>query len=67
MEKKLLKIYLTYYSLLIAQDVWQPHYQISSIIFLKEIIELNVNLDTMMKDVEHGKFNISIVTVSLNM
>ena len=67
MEKKLLKIYLTYYSLLIAQDVWQPHYQISSIIFLKEIIELNVNLDTMMKDVEHGKFNISIATVSLNM
>ena len=38
MEKKLQKIYLTYYSLLIAQDLRQAHYQIVSIIFLKEFI-----------------------------
>ena len=58
MEKKLQKIYLTYYNLLIAQDLWQAHYQILSIIFLKEFIELNVNSNTM-KLVE---LNISIET-----
>ena len=49
MEKKLHKIYLTYYNLLIVQDLWQAHYQILSIIFLKEFIELNVNTDMMIK------------------
>ena len=42
MENKLQNIYLTFYSILIAQDLWQAHYQILSIIFLKEFIELNV-------------------------
>ena len=32
MEKKLQNIYLTYYNLLIAQDLWQTHYQILSIL-----------------------------------
>ena len=49
MEKKLQKIHLTYYNLLIVQGLWQPHYQILSIIFLKEFIKLNVNTDTMIK------------------
>ena len=31
MEKKFQKIYLTYYNLLIAQDLLQAHYQILSI------------------------------------
>ena len=53
MEKKLQNIYLTYDNLLIAQDLWQVHYQILSIIFLKEFIELNVNLDKMIKNVKH--------------
>ena len=35
--------------LLIAQDLWQDHYQILSLIFLKEIMKLNVNVDTMIK------------------
>ena len=65
MEKKLQKIYPTYYNLLIAQDLWQAHYQILSI-FLKEFIKLNVNLDTMIKNVKHVELNISIATVSLN-
>ena len=52
MEKKLQKMYLTYYNLLIAQDLWQAHYQIFSIIFLKEFIELNVNSDIMIKNVK---------------
>ena len=54
MEKKLQNIYLTYYSLLILQDLWQVHYQILLIIFLKEFIESNVNLDTMIKNLKHG-------------
>ena len=45
MEKKLQKIYLTYNNLLIAQDLWQAHYQILPIIFLKNFIGLNVNTD----------------------
>ena len=49
MEKKLQKIYLAYYNLLIGQDLWQPHYQILSIIFLNEFIKLSVNLDMMIK------------------
>ena len=49
MEKKLQKIYLIYYNLSIVQDLWQVHYQIMSIIFLKEFMKLNVNMDTMIK------------------
>ena len=60
MEKKLQKVYLTYYSLLIAL------YQILSIIFLTEFIELNVNTDMMIKNVKLAELNISIVTVFLN-
>ena len=42
--------------LLIVQDLWQVHYQILSI-FLKQFIELNVNLDTMIKNVKHAELN----------
>ena len=49
MEKKLQKIYLTYYNLLMAQNLWLA-YQILSIIFLKEFIELNVNTDMLIKN-----------------
>ena len=35
--------------LLITQDLWQDHYQILSLIFLKEIMKLNVNVNTMIK------------------
>ena len=35
-----------------AQGLWQPHYHILSIIFLKESIELNVNLDMIIKKCE---------------
>ena len=63
MEKKLQKIYLTYYSLLIAQDLWHVRYHILSIFFLKEYIELNVNLDMMIKNVTHLELNISTATV----
>ena len=62
MEKKLQKIYLTYCNLVIAQDLWQILYQILSIIFLREFIELNINLDTIIKNVKHAELNISIAT-----
>ena len=45
--------------LLVAQDLWQAHYQILSIIFLKELI--NVNADTMIKNVTLAELNINIV------
>ena len=52
MDKKLQKIYLTYYNLLIAPDLWQVLYQFLLIIFLKEFIKLNVNMDTIVKNVK---------------
>ena len=52
MEKKLQKIYLIDYNLLIAQDLWQGHYQILLIIFLKKFIDLNVNMDMTIKNVK---------------
>ena len=49
MEKKLQKTYLTYCNLLKAQYLWQAHYQILSIIFLKEFIKLNINMGKVKK------------------
>ena len=66
MEKKLQKIYLTYYNLLIAQDLWQAHYQILSIIFLKKFIESNVNSDMIIKYLRHAESNVSISNIFLN-
>ena len=66
MEKKLQNTYLTYYNFLIVKDVWQAHYQILSMIFLKEFIELNVNTGMMIRNVRLVKSNISIPTVFLN-
>ena len=66
MEKKLQKVYLTHYNLLIMQDLWQARYQILSTIFLKEFVELNVNTDMMIRNARQVELNISIVTVFLN-
>ena len=63
-EKKLQEIYVTYYDLLIAQDSWQAHYQILPMFFLKEFVELNVNMNTMIKNVRLVDLNVSIETVS---
>ena len=65
MENKLQKINLTYHNLLIAQDLWQAH-QILSIIFLKELTELNVNTEMVIKNMRLVELNISITTVLLN-
>ena len=66
MEKKSKKIYLTNCNLLIAQDLWEAHYNILSIIFFKEFIELNANTDMMIKNVNVVELNIIIATVLLN-
>ena len=65
MEKKLQKICLKYYNLLIAQDLWQAYYQILSIIFLTKFIELNENLDVMINKAKLLQINITIATVFL--
>ena len=66
MEKKLQKIYRTDYNSLIVQDIWQGHYQILSIFCLKEFIKLNLNTDTMIKNVKFVELNINIATGFLN-
>ena len=66
MEKKLQKIYLTYYNSLIVQDLWQARYQILSVIFLNEFIKLNVDTGTVIKKYEIAELNINIATVFLN-
>ena len=43
-----------------AQEFWQAHCQILSTLFLKDFIELNVNSDTMKKNVKHTELNINI-------
>ena len=55
MEKKLQKIYLTYYNLLVVQDLWQIYYQI--------LCKSKVTFDIMIKNVKHVELNISIATV----
>ena len=66
MEKKLQKICLTYYNVLIAQDLRQAHYEILSIILLKYLIKLNVNTDMVIKNVKPAELNISLATIVLN-
>ena len=66
MKKKLQRIYPTDFNLLIVQDLWQAHYQIFSIAFLKEFIKLNVNTDTIVKHVKLAELIINIATVFFN-
>ena len=64
--EKVTEIYLAESNLLIAQELWQANCQILSIIFLKEFIKLNVNTDTMIKNVKIAELNVNIATASLN-
>ena len=43
----------------------RAHYQILSIIFLKEFIKLNVNTDTMIKNVRLAELTIATVFLSI--
>ena len=62
-----IKKYISYtLDLFIVQDLWQVRYQIVSIIFPKEFIELNVNLYMMIKTAKLAELNISTAIVFLN-
>ena len=65
-RKKSQKIDPTDYKLLIAQDLWQAHYQILSIILLKEFIKLNKNMDMITKKVKFAELNTKTVPAFLN-
>ena len=72
MEKKLQAPYLTnhlytiYYSLLIAQDLWQAHYQILLLISMKEIIKLNETMENKIKNAKCVELNTKNVSAALN-
>ena len=60
------KLHLADYNLLIAQHLWQTHYQILLIILLKEFIKLNVNRDMTVKHVKFVKLNTKIASAFSN-
>ena len=65
-KKKSQKPYLTDYNSLTVLYSWQVHYQILLIILLMEYIKLNVNRDSMMKNVKLAELNTKIMTAFLN-
>ena len=66
MEKNIQNIYSTDCSVLIAQDLWQAHDQILSITFLKDFLNLHVNMETTITKVKLAKLNVNIAYVFLN-
>ena len=54
------------YHLLIAEDLWQAHYELLLIILLKEFIELNWNIDMAVKNASCVELNAKIVSGVLN-
>ena len=50
------------YILFIAKDLWEAYYQILLLILLKEFIKLNLNTDTMIKNVKLEELDIKIAT-----
>ena len=49
-----------------AQDLWQAHYKILLMIFLRELIKLNVNTNTVIKNMKIAGLKISIAADLLN-
>ena len=66
MEKKSPKP-LRDYNLLITEELWEAHYQISLMILLKEFIKLNGKMSIITKCVKSAELNTKIVTAFLNM
>ena len=62
MEKKLQQLYPNNYILFIVKDLWEAYYQILLLILLKEFIKLNLNTDTMIKNVKLEELDIKIAT-----
>ena len=48
------------------EDLWEDRYEILLTTFLKEFIKLNVNMDSMIKNVKLVELNTNIVTFFLN-
>ena len=65
-EKKSPTLYLTVYNVLIAQNLWQAHYQILLITSLKEFMKLNLYKDTMIKSVKLVELYTRIASVFYN-
>ena len=63
---KITKPYLTDYDLLIIQDLYEAYYQILLTILLKEFIKLNINTDTMIRNLKLSEFDIKTATGFLN-
>ena len=42
---------------------WQAHYEVLSIIFMKEFIKLNLNTDTIIKNIKLGELHTKYGTV----
>ena len=59
-------MYFTYYNLLIVHNLWQAHYQILSIILLKNS-QIKFKTDTMIENVKLLESNTSIASIFLNM
>ena len=51
---------------MMAQDLWEAHYQTFLIILLKEFIKLNRNMDAMIKNVNRVRLKTKIVSAVLN-
>ena len=66
MKKKSQKPYLTDYNVLIAQDLWQALFQILLIILLTELINLNVNMSMITKNVNFMKLDRNIAAAFFN-
>ena len=60
--EKIAKMYLTQCNLFFP-GLWQAHYQILSIIFLKKFIKPKVNTEAMLKNVKLEELNIRIATI----
>ena len=66
MENKSQIPYLTNQNLLIAQNLWQVHYQILSIISMKEFITLNVYTDMIIKNARRVEPHTATLSAVLN-
>ena len=66
MKKKSQKPYLTDYNVLIVQDLWQALFQIVLVILLNELINLNVNMSMITKNVNFMELDRNIAAAFIN-
>ena len=58
--------YPTHYKLMIVEDLWGAYCRILLITLLKEFIKLNVNTNTVIKNVKFVELNAKVASVFLN-